>query len=181
MAGELIGLLRLLRLQNILRATILSKEFQDNWLKTFHRECLIIESNEFWKYLFTLCRALYAPMQILCLADQKIPAMDKLHYYVLQTDILLQKYLKMAEDDSGRLLNADNTMASMSLMVGMADTYTNESDEDDDDDTDEDDNDSDDDAEDSGDKLANYFLNDNNNAPTDGIVNDNVTLIDRSG
>ena len=122
MAGELIGLLRLLRLRKILRATVTSKEFQDNWLKTFRRECLIIESNEFWKYLFTLCRALYAPMRILRLADQKIPAMDKLHYYVLQTDVLLQKYLKMAEDDSGRLLNADNTMASMSLMVGMADT-----------------------------------------------------------
>ena len=179
MAGELIGLLRLLRLRKILRATVTSKEFQDNWLKTFRRECLIIESNEFWKYLFTLCRALYAPMRILRLADQKIPAMDKLHYYVLQTDVLLQKYLKMAEDDSGRLLNADNTMASMSLMVGMADTYSNESDEDDDD-TDEDDNDSDDDAEDSGDELANFFQNDNNNAD-DGIINENATLNDRCG
>ena len=96
-------------------------------------------------YLFTLCRAIYAPMQILCLADQKIPAMDKLHSYVLQTDILLQKYLKMAEDDSGRLLEADNTMTAMSLMVGMKDTYTNESDDDDDDeDEDEDDNEDDD-------------------------------------
>ena len=87
----------------------------------------------------------------------------------------------MTKDDSGRLLNADNTMTSMSLLGGMADTYSNESDEDDDDDTDEDDNDSDDDAEDSGDELANYFLNDNNNAAVDGIVNENATLIDRSG
>jgi hypothetical protein len=33
MAGELIGLLRLLRLRNILRATIVSKEFKDLWEK----------------------------------------------------------------------------------------------------------------------------------------------------
>ena len=69
MAGELIGLLRLLRLREIIKSTIASKEFQDNWLKTFRRECLVLENNEFWKYLFTLCRSLYAPMRILCLAD----------------------------------------------------------------------------------------------------------------
>jgi hypothetical protein len=31
MAGELIGLLRLLRLRDILRVTIASKEFKDTW------------------------------------------------------------------------------------------------------------------------------------------------------
>jgi hypothetical protein len=35
MDGELIGLLRLLRLRNILRGTIASKEFKDTWEKTF--------------------------------------------------------------------------------------------------------------------------------------------------
>ncbi len=79
MAGELIGLLRLLGLRDILRATIASKEFKDIWKDTFWREVIVIENNEFWKYLFTLCRSLYAPMQILRLADQKIPTMDKLH------------------------------------------------------------------------------------------------------
>jgi hypothetical protein len=93
MAGELIGLLCQLRLRHILRATILSKEFQDNWHKTFRRECLVLENNEFWTYLFTLCCSLYAPMRILLLANQKQLAMDKLHYYVLQTDELLPKYL----------------------------------------------------------------------------------------
>jgi hypothetical protein len=64
MAEELIGLLRLLRLRDILRATIASKEFK--YLgKTFQREVIVLENNEFWKYLFTLCRSLYAPMRIL--------------------------------------------------------------------------------------------------------------------
>jgi hypothetical protein len=73
-AGELIGLLRLLRLRDIFRATI-----KNIWEKTFWREVIVLENNEFWKYLFTLCQSLYASMYILQLADQKIPTMDKLH------------------------------------------------------------------------------------------------------
>jgi hypothetical protein len=65
MAGELIGLLRLLRLRNIIRVTIASKEFKDLWEKAFQREVIVLENNEFWKYLFTLCHSLYAPMRIL--------------------------------------------------------------------------------------------------------------------
>ncbi len=65
MAEELIGLIYLLRLRDILRATIASKEFKDIWEKTFQKEVIVLENNEFWKYLFTLCCSLYAPMRIL--------------------------------------------------------------------------------------------------------------------
>jgi hypothetical protein len=65
MARELFGLLHLLRPRDILRATIVSKEFKDIWEKTFQREVIVLENNEFWKYLFTLCHSLYAPMHIL--------------------------------------------------------------------------------------------------------------------
>jgi hypothetical protein len=44
-AGELIGLLCLLRLRDILRVTITSKEFKDIWEKTFQREVIVLESN----------------------------------------------------------------------------------------------------------------------------------------
>jgi hypothetical protein len=64
MARDLVGLLRLLRLRDILRATIASKEFKDIWAKRFWREVIVLENNEFWKYLFTLCHSLYAPMCI---------------------------------------------------------------------------------------------------------------------
>jgi hypothetical protein len=65
MTGELIGLLRLLRLRDILRVTIASKEVKDIWGKTFWREVIVLGYNEFWKYLFTLCHSLYASMHIL--------------------------------------------------------------------------------------------------------------------
>jgi hypothetical protein len=45
MAGELIGLLCLLRLKNILKATIASKEFKEIWEKTFQREVMIVLEN----------------------------------------------------------------------------------------------------------------------------------------
>jgi hypothetical protein len=47
MARELIGLLQLLRLSDILRATIASKEFQDTWAKCFWREVIVLENNDF--------------------------------------------------------------------------------------------------------------------------------------
>ncbi len=65
MAGKLIGLLCLLRLRDILRATIASKKFKDTWGKGFQREVIVLKNNEFLKYLFTLCCSLYAPMCIL--------------------------------------------------------------------------------------------------------------------
>ncbi len=128
MAGEPIGLLRLLRLRDIFRATIASKEFKDIWANSFRREVIVLENNEFWKYLFTLCCSLYAPMHFLRLADQKIPAMDKLHYYVCQTDQLLAKYVKIAEVDSGHILEVDKTIENMRFMTNMDDQYTNETD-----------------------------------------------------
>ena len=90
MAGQHIPLCRLLCLKSALRATCISQEFNDGgFRRTFLDEVLIIESDDFWSYLFSMCRALYAPMQVLQLADRKCPSMDKLQYYVCQTDVNL--------------------------------------------------------------------------------------------
>ncbi len=96
--------------------------------KTFRREVIVLENNEFWKYLFTLCCSLYAPMHILRLADQKIPAKDELHNYACQTDKLLAKYVKIAEVDSGHILELDKFMENMRFMTNMNDQYTSKSD-----------------------------------------------------
>jgi hypothetical protein len=121
----------------------------------FWREVIVLENNEFWKYIFTLCCSLYAPMHILQLADQKIPAMDKLHYYVCQMDKLLAKYVKIAEVGSGHILELDKSMENMRFMINMKDQYMRESDNKED---------GKDDVEDidPGDKLVNYFNNGNN-------------------
>ncbi len=41
--------------------------------------------------------ALYAPICVLHLADQQVPGMEKLYYYVLQTDQMLLRWLPDAE------------------------------------------------------------------------------------
>jgi hypothetical protein len=81
--------------------------------------------------------------------------MDKLHYYVCQMDKILAKYVKIAEVDSGHILELDKSMENMRFMTNMNDQYTNKSDNEDD---------SNDDVEDIdlGDKLVNYFKIGNN-------------------
>jgi hypothetical protein len=44
-----------------------------------------------------MCRDLYSPMCVLSLADQQVPGMEKLYYYVLQTDRMLLRWLPDAE------------------------------------------------------------------------------------
>jgi hypothetical protein len=51
--------------------------------------------------------------------------MDTLHYYVCQTDELLAKYVKIAEVDSGYILEVDKTMENIRFMTNMDDQYTN--------------------------------------------------------
>ena len=89
--------------------------------------------------------------------------MNKLHYYVCQTDKLLAKYVKIAEVDSGHILELDKSMENMRFMTNMNDQYTNESDNEED---------SDDDVEDidSGNKLVNVFDNDEDDDDDDGIM-----------
>ena len=80
-------------------------------------------------------RALYAPMRVLWLADKK-NAMDKLFYYVSQTDRMLPKYLGGFEERLVSLLldatiNAINTST---FSAGVSDDDSDSSNEDDNDD-----------------------------------------------
>ncbi len=95
MAGEQIALTCLLRRRDALKSNINSKEFMD--LNNFKPETFVLNNDNFWLYLFVVCRALYAPMCVLHLADQQVPGMEKLYYYVLQTDRMLLRWLPDAE------------------------------------------------------------------------------------
>jgi hypothetical protein len=66
-------------------------------LNNFKPETFVLNSDNFWLYLFVMCRALYSPMRGLRLADQQVPGMEKLYYYVLQTDRMLLRWLPDAE------------------------------------------------------------------------------------
>jgi hypothetical protein len=63
-----------------------------------------LNNDSFWLYLFLMCRVLYAPMRVLCLADQQTVSMDKLYFYVLQTDPMLIKWLPDCKKKATELL-----------------------------------------------------------------------------
>jgi hypothetical protein len=129
MAGEHIAILQLLRLKNALTSTILSKEFID--LCVFDSVCQVLMNPDFWKWAFVMSHALYAPMRVLCLADQKSPAMDKLYYYVLQTDRMLAVHCKDADDRGVALLTAPTIRAmDCSTSAGLSDEDSGSEDED---------------------------------------------------
>ncbi len=81
-------------------------------------------------------------------------------------DKLLAKYVRIAEVDSGHILELNKSMENMRFMTNMNDQYTNESDNKED---------GNDDVEDTdpGDKLVNYFNNGNNYNDDDDRDDDN--------
>ncbi len=122
-------------------ATISSKEFIN--LRVFNSVCQVLMNPAFWKWAFVMCRGLYAPMQVLCLADQKSPAMDKLNYYVLQTDRMLAMYCKDAEECGDALLTP-MTIEAMDCSTSASFSDDSGSEPDEDGESVDDDNDSDD-------------------------------------
>ena len=42
-------------------------------------------------------------MRLLRLADQKIPAMDKLYFYVLQSERMIERWIQVAEEKHSKL------------------------------------------------------------------------------
>ena len=79
MAGEIIALLRLLRLRHALVATLVLIGFRE--LNLCQQFCTILQVDELWTVIFTFCRAMYAVMRALRLVDMKVPAMDKVRAY----------------------------------------------------------------------------------------------------
>ena len=105
MAGELIAMLRVLRLKSALEATVTSPEFRG--LGVFLDNAWVVLTEEFWVLLllFLLCRAVYPQLRILRLVDQKVPAMDKLAYYIAQANRLTPKFLTEVEGHVSQLSN----------------------------------------------------------------------------
>ena len=95
-----------------------SSEFLE--LKDFKAAAAIIGNDNFWKYLFLMCRALYAPMRVLHLADLKTPAMDKLYFYVLQADRMLLQYPKEAEEHVRKGAIPELTLNALTLASCMS-------------------------------------------------------------
>ncbi len=89
-----------------------------------------------------MCRALYAPMRVLRLADQQVPGMEKLYYYVLKTDQMLLRWLPDAEIRvlALRRDGTYNAMTNTDEYVFDEEAADSSSNEDEEEDSDDDDN-----------------------------------------
>ena len=96
MGGAQICLLRLLRLKDVLREVVNSRQFLD--LKLHKGEAYIIKLDSFWDLVFSFCRCNYAPMRLLRLNDIKSAVMDKVKYYVIQTGNMIDRYVEELSD-----------------------------------------------------------------------------------
>jgi hypothetical protein len=92
MAGEVLQFMRVLRLKSALQATTRDPVFVG--YKRFQFVVNILNCDEFWSCLYAVIQACYPIFRILRLADMKIGGMDKLYFYVRQTDRLLQPALE---------------------------------------------------------------------------------------
>jgi hypothetical protein len=140
MAGEQIAPTRLLRLRDALKSTINSKEFMD--LNNFKPETFVLNNDNFWLYLFVMCRALYAPMRVLRLSDQQVPGMEKLYYCVLQTHRMLLRWSPDAEIRVSALRRDGtyNAMTNMDEYVFDEEAADSSGNDDEEEDSDDDDN-----------------------------------------
>ena len=98
-------------------------------------------------YLFLMCRAIYAPMRVLRLADQKVAAMDKLHFFVCQANTTMPRFLKEAEHHSNNLVTPAMT-AVLADKTDLASAKVDDDEDDDDSEEEEMEDDSDDEVED---------------------------------
>ena len=87
MGGECLQLLRVFRLKNVLCDCITSKVFME--LKEFQYIVPIIKSEAYWDFHFAIIQALYPLYCLLHLADMKEAAINKVKYYIMQVDCLM--------------------------------------------------------------------------------------------
>ena len=92
MAGEVLQFMRVLRLKSALQATTRDPVFVG--YKRFQFVVNILNCDEFWSCLYAVIQSCYPIFRILRLADMKIGGMDKLYFYVSQTDRLLKPALE---------------------------------------------------------------------------------------
>ena len=87
MGGELIQLLRVLRLKDALTECVASRAFRE--MKNFAIVGEVQLHEGFWDLLWYVCKALYPMYRLLRLADMKIGGIDKVKYFMHQIDRLL--------------------------------------------------------------------------------------------
>ena len=140
MASWFYSMMRLLRLQKPLKATIHQQKFVDLTLNPAAKEAIKdIENLKFWKCLYILLRAVYPALRTLRYCDCSTPMMDKIYYLSHRTTEAIKKSQEFLDDEAlfGEF-KMDRTLSLVGVMVfgsntgddGVADVENSENSED---------------------------------------------------
>ena len=122
--------IRMLRLREVLLATIHQQKFRDLDLNaTARRAIQDIENPVFWKTLYALLRAVFPALRALRYCDSNTPAMDKIAMLTYRTTVAIEKSKSSFNDE-----NLFGSKASFSLQSEEKEVFGEvEGDQDDDD------------------------------------------------
>ena len=94
-------MVRLLQLEEALIATIRQLKFRDLSLNDRDRLAVFdVKDEVFWKAMYTLTRAVFPGLILLCTADSNTPGMDRLEYYKHRTSVAIMRSVKLFEDET---------------------------------------------------------------------------------
>ena len=93
--------IRMLRLREVLLATIHQQKFRDLDLNaTARRAIQDIENPVFWKTLYALLRAVFPALRALRYCDSNTPAMDKIAMLTYRTTVAIEKSKSSFNDEN---------------------------------------------------------------------------------
>ena len=93
------AMVRLLRLKELLGATIHQLKFQDLTLNDRDRLAVFdVKDEVFWKAIYTLTRAVFVGLILLRTADSNTLGMDLLEYYKNRTSVAIMRSTKLFDD-----------------------------------------------------------------------------------
>ena len=94
------AMMRLLRLQHPLKATVYQQKFLDLKLNDSARSAVIdIQDDKFWKCIYVLLRAVFPALKALCYCDANKPAMDKIFYLSHRTTTAIENSIDSLNDE----------------------------------------------------------------------------------
>ena len=145
MAMWFYAMIRLLRLENPLKATVHQEKFRSLPLNESARMAVLdIQEAKFWKCLYILLRSVFPALKLLRYCDANKPSMDKIFFLSHRTTQEIEKSLDSLNDkELFGSLTPDSNLTQGDINLDGADDSDDEeevgflvSDDDDDDDTD---------------------------------------------
>jgi len=115
------AMMRLIRLQQPLTATIHQQKFLDLTLTTSAKGAVQdIKEDKFWKCMYILLRAMFPALRALRCCDSSTPCMDKLFHLSHRTTVAIENSLDDLNDKSlfGSLQTDQNLIEEGNIVLG---------------------------------------------------------------